>query len=147
MAKGVNKAILIGHVGREPEVKTSNGGVAFGNFSLATTEGRKDKDGKWVDHTEWHRVVVLGRLAEVTHEYIRKGAKVYIEGRLQTNKYTGKDGTEKQITEIVADDLQLLDRKQESANAPTRTPVASRPAMSVEDYGGVWNTPNDDIPF
>ncbi|CAK0761954.1 ssDNA-binding protein [Gammaproteobacteria bacterium] len=110
MARGVNKVILIGNLGRDPEVRYSPSGTAWGNIRVATTEGRKDKEtGQWQDHTEWHHVVLLGRAAEVANEYLKKGAKVYIEGRLQTRKYTDKNNIERYQTEIVANDMQMLD--------------------------------------
>jgi len=112
MAKGVNKVILIGNLGKDPEIRKSSSGVSWGDFSVATTEGRKDKDtGKWLDHTEWHHVVVLGRLAEIANEYLKKGSKIYIEGRLQTRKYMDKSNVERYQTEIVANEMQMLDGK------------------------------------
>ncbi len=119
MARGVNKVILIGNLGRDPEIRYSPSGTAVGNIRLATTEGRKDKDtGQWQDHTEWHQVVLLGRLAEVAGEYLKKGSKVYIEGRLQTRKYADKSGVERYTTEIVANDMQMLDGKGTTGGMP-----------------------------
>src|SRR5262245_34143761 len=104
----VNKVILIGNLGRDPETRYTTGGDAVTNLSIATSEQWKDKSGEKQERTEWHRVVLFGRQAEVAGEYLKKGRSVYIEGRLQTRKYTDKDGVEKYSTEIVADRMQLL---------------------------------------
>src|SRR5512137_2613075 len=104
----VNKVILIGNLGRDPETRYTTGGDAVTNLSLATTDTWKDKSGEKQERTEWHRVVLFGRQAEVAGEYLKKGRPVYIEGRLQTRKYTDKEGVEKYSTEIVADRMQLL---------------------------------------
>jgi single stranded DNA-binding protein len=104
----VNKAILIGNLGRDPETKYTTGGDAVTNLSIATTETWKDKSGEKQEKTEWHRVVLFGRQAEVAGEYLKKGRSVYIEGRLQTRKYTDKDGVEKYSTEIVGDRMQMI---------------------------------------
>jgi single-strand DNA-binding protein len=104
----VNKVILIGNLGRDPETRYTTGGDAVTNLNIATTETWKDKSGEKQEKTEWHRVVLFGRQAEIAHEYLKKGRSVYIEGRLQTRKYTDKDGVEKYATEIVGDRMQLL---------------------------------------
>ena len=104
----VNKVILIGNLGRDPETRYTTGGDAVTNLNLATSEQWKDKNGEKQERTEWHRVVLFGRQAEIAGEYLKKGRSVYIEGRLQTRKYTDKDGVEKYSTEIVADRMQLL---------------------------------------
>jgi single-strand DNA-binding protein len=104
----VNKVILIGNLGRDPETRYTTGGDAICNLNIATSEQWKDKSGEKQERTEWHRVVLFGRQAEVAGEYLKKGRSVYIEGRLQTRKYTDKDGVEKYSTEIVADRMQLL---------------------------------------
>jgi single-strand DNA-binding protein len=107
--KSVNKVILIGHLGKDPEVKYTPQGTAVAKFSLATNWRSKDKDGQWQDHTEWHNVVLWERLAEVAGEYLKKGRQVYIEGRLQTRSWDDKQtGQKKYMTEIVANDLVLL---------------------------------------
>ncbi len=154
MARGVNKVILIGNLGRDPEVRFSPSGVAVGNLRIATTEGRKDKDtGQWQDHTEWHQVVLLGRLAEVANEYLKKGAKVYIEGRLQTRKYMDKTNIERYTTEIVANEMQMLDGRGGAAAADdhgqgmggSSRGSSSRPQQPMPDHG--HNEAYDDIPF
>ena len=104
----VNKVILLGNLGRDPETRYTTGGDAVTNLSIATSEQWKDKSGEKQERTEWHRVVLFGRQAEIAGEYLKKGRSVYIEGRLQTRKYADKDGVEKYSTEIVADRMQLL---------------------------------------
>ncbi len=104
----VNKVILIGNLGRDPETRYTTGGDAVTNLRIATTEAWKDKSGEKQEKTEWHTVVLFGRQAEVAGEYLKKGRPVYIEGRLQTRKYTDKEGVEKYSTEVVADRMQLL---------------------------------------
>src|SRR5512144_2547816 len=104
----VNKVILIGNLGRDPETRYTTGGDAICNLNIATSEQWKDKSGEKQERTEWHRVVLFGRQAEIAGEYLKKGRSVYIEGRLQTRKYTDKVGVEKYSTEIVADRMQLI---------------------------------------
>src|SRR6185295_10891527 len=104
----VNKVILIGNLGRDPETRYTTGGDAVTNLRIATTETWKDKSGERQEKTEWHTVVLFGRQAEIAGEYLKKGRPVYIEGRLQTRKYTDKEGVEKYSTEIVGDRMQLL---------------------------------------
>ncbi|MFZ0485677.1 MAG: single-stranded DNA-binding protein [Arenicellales bacterium] len=109
MARGVNKAILIGHLGRDPELRYSPSGAAVANVSIATTEAWKDKQtGEQQERTEWHRVVFFGRLAEIVGEYLKKGSQVYVEGRLQTRKWQDKEGGDRYTTEVVANDMQML---------------------------------------
>jgi len=117
MARGVNKVILIGNLGKDPEVRYSPNGGAVANITLATSESWKDKNtGEQVDKTEWHRVVFFRRLAEIAGEYLKKGSKVFIEGKLQTRKWQDKDGQDRYTTEIVANEMQMLDSKGGSAN-------------------------------
>jgi single-strand DNA-binding protein len=104
----VNKVILLGNLGRDPETRYTTGGDAVCNLNIATSEQWKDKSGEKQEKTEWHRVVLFGRQAEIAGEYLKKGRSVYIEGRLQTKKYTDKDGVEKYSTEIVGDRMQLI---------------------------------------
>jgi single-strand DNA-binding protein len=109
MARGVNKVILVGNLGADPEVRYTTAGMAICNIRLATTESRTDKQsGEKTEHTEWHRVVLFGKLGEIANEYLKKGRQVYIEGSIRTSKYTGKDGVEKFSTEIIANDMQML---------------------------------------
>lgn len=104
----VNKVILLGNLGRDPETRYTTGGEAVTNLNIATSEQWKDKSGEKQERTEWHRVVLFGRQAEIAAEYLKKGRSVYIEGRMQTRKYTDKDGVEKYSTEVVGDRMQLI---------------------------------------
>lgn len=109
MARGINKVILVGNLGADPETRYTASGMAICNLRLATTEQRTDKtSGEKQDHTEWHRVVLFGKLGEIANEYLKKGRQVYIEGSLRTSKYTDKAGVEKYSTEIVGNDMQML---------------------------------------
>lgn len=112
MAKGVNKVILIGNVGKDPDVRYMPNGNAVANVTLATSESWKDKNsGETQERTEWHRVVFFRRLAEIVGEYVKKGSKVYVEGRLQTRKWQDQSGQDRYTTEIVADQMQMLDSR------------------------------------
>ena len=111
MARGVNKVILIGNAGADPELRYTPGGTAVSNFSIATNESWIDSSGEKQERTEWHRIVVWGRLAEICNQYLRKGSKVYIEGKLQTRSWEGQDGQKRYTTEVVARDMQLLDSR------------------------------------
>ena len=113
---GVNKVIIIGNLGRDPEIKyTQNGNVPVANFTVATTESWKDRNtGEWQEKTEWHRIVAWRHLAERAERYLRKGKQVYIEGKLETRKWTGQDGNDRYTTEVIAQQLQMLGRRDES---------------------------------
>jgi len=109
MARGVNKVILIGNLGNDPDVRYTASGAAVANISLATAESWRDKEsGEQQERTEWHRVVFFGRLAEIVAEYLKKGSQIYVEGRLQTRKWQDKDGKDRYSTEIVANEMQML---------------------------------------
>ncbi len=150
----VNKVILIGNLGRDPETRYMPDGGAVTNVSIATTETWKDKNGDKQEKTEWHRVAFFGKLAEIAGEYLKKGSQVYVEGRLQTRKWQDKDGQDKYTTEIVANAMQMLGSRQgmgggapdagerESAAATARP--ASKPAAKS---GGKFDDFEDDIPF
>jgi len=143
---GVNKAILIGNLGRDPEVRYTPDGTAVANFSIATSEEWKDKNtGEKREKTEWHRIVAFRRLGEICGEYLSKGRQVYIEGRIQTRDWEDKDGIKRYTTEIVADKMQMLGPKGDfggSRNAgPGARPQDSAPGPSYGDMG------DDDIPF
>ena len=120
----VNKVILLGNLGRDPETRYTTGGDAVCNLNIATSEQWKDKSGEKQEKTEWHRVVLFGRQAEIAGEYLKKGRSVYIEGRLQTRKYTDKDGVEKYSTEIVGDRMQLIGGAREGGGGDTDFPGA-----------------------
>jgi single-strand DNA-binding protein len=148
MARGVNKVILIGNVGNDPEMRYTANGGAVCNLSVATTDSWRDKQsGESQERTEWHRVVMFGKLGEIAGEYLRKGSKVYIEGRLQTRKWQDKSGQDRYTTEIVANDMQMLDSKGGGSasfdSAPASKPAAQQqPAAAppADDF-------DDDIPF
>ncbi|WP_101925910.1 MULTISPECIES: single-stranded DNA-binding protein [Luteimonas] len=108
MARGINKVILVGNLGNDPDTKYTQGGMAVTRISLATTSVRKDKEGNQQERTEWHRVVFFGKLGEIAGEYLRKGSSVYVEGSIRYDKYTGQDGVEKYSTDIIADEMQML---------------------------------------
>lgn len=104
----VNKVILVGNLGRDPEVRATQGGTTIASLNIATTERRKDKDGNWGEHTEWHKVSCFGRTADNAAKFLKKGRQVYVEGRLQTRKWQDKEGQDRYTTEVVADDLKFL---------------------------------------
>ena len=144
MARGVNKVILIGNLGRDPEVRYSPNGGAIANITLATSEAWKDKNtGEQVEKTEWHRVVFFRRLAEIAGEYLKKGSKVYIEGKLQTRKWQDKDGNDRYTTEVVANEMQMLDSRGGSTSYnqdESSTASSQQEPMPAGDF-------DDDIPF
>ena len=131
----VNKVIVLGNLGKDPELRHLPNGDAVCNFSLATTESWKDKDGNKQDKTEWHNVVIFRKLAEIAGEYLKKGRPVYIEGRLQTRKWQDKEGKDRYTTEIVADQMQMLGSREEAKE------VAKTPALANFD------DMESDIPF
>jgi single-strand DNA-binding protein len=109
MARGVNKVILVGNLGSDPELRSTGGGTSICSFSLATSESWTDKNsGEKQERTEWHRIKIFGRLGEIAAEYLKKGRQVYIEGSIRTDKFTGKDGVEKYFTDIIASEMQML---------------------------------------
>jgi single-strand DNA-binding protein len=152
MPKSVNKVILIGNLGKDPEIKYTPNGVPVAKFSLATNERYKDKAGEWQDRTEWHNIVAWQRLAEIVGEYVKKGSKIYVEGRLQTSTWEDKQSGEKKYrTEIVAQDLVLLDRRGEgdvegrtSRGASASAGFDQRPAPAEEHAAEITD---EDIPF
>jgi single-strand DNA-binding protein len=143
MARGVNKVIVVGNLGQDPETRYMPSGSAVTNLRVATNESWKDKQtGEQKDRTEWHRVAMFGRLAEIAAEYLRKGSQVYIEGKLRTRKWQDKDGNDRYTTEIVADEMQMLGgRSGGGAPAMSDSPPESAAAQpSGDDF-------DDDIPF
>lgn len=130
MARGVNKVILVGNLGNDPDVKYTQGGMAITRISLATTSVRKDKDGNQQERTEWHRVVFFGKLGEIAGEYLRKGSSVYVEGALRYDKYTGQDGVEKYSTDIIADEMQML------GSRPANDNDGGQRQAPRQEYGG-----------
>ena len=130
MARGINKVILVGNLGNDPDVKYTQAGACITRVSLATTSVRKDREGNQQERTEWHRVVFFGKLAEIAGEYLRKGSSIYVEGSIRYDKYTGQDGVEKYSTDIVADEMQMLGGRQEGGERPQRQQA------SGQEYGG-----------
>jgi len=159
MARGVNKAIILGSLGQDPDVRYTASGAAVANISIATNEQWKDKEsGEMQERTEWHRVVFFGRLAEIAGEYLHKGSQVYIEGRIQTRKWQDKEGNDRYTTEIVANEMQMLGSKSGGTTASfDQTPPAEQSTHHSNDIPGA--TPaatsekssndnfDDDIPF
>ena len=164
--KGVNKVIIVGNCGQDPEVRYSPSGMCFCNVSIATSESWKDKQsGEQKERTEWHRIVLQGKLAEIAGEYVKKGSQVYFDGKLQTRKWQGQDGHEKYTTEIIVDSLsgvmQLLGGKQQQSSQPAQQQQQqqkqqggySRPQQQQQPQSStpVYNEPpmdfDDDIPF
>jgi len=122
-SRGINKVILVGNLGQDPDTRSTQGGSIVTQLSIATGEAWKDNNGQLQERTEWHRIVVWGRLAEIARDYLRKGSKVYLEGRLQTRKWQDKEGRDQYTTEIVASELQMLDRKPNEGPAPAPSPA------------------------
>lgn len=149
MARGVNKVILIGNLGKDPEVRYTPSGLAVANITLATSESWKDKtSGEMQERTEWHRIVFYQRLAEIAGEYLRKGSKVFVEGRLQTRKWQDKTtGQDKYTTEIIADNMQMLDSKGGSGNDASYERPAATAATASAEAAPALDSFDDDIPF
>jgi single-strand DNA-binding protein len=138
--KMVNKAILIGRLGKDPEVRYTPDGAMVTNFNLATDEQWKDKNGEKVQKTEWHRIVAFGKLAEICGNYLVKGKLIFVEGRIQTRSWEDKEGVKRYTTEIVANNMQMLDPKgQNKADESSSDSMSSNSASS--------STPMDDVPF
>ncbi len=155
MARGINKVILVGNLGNDPEVRATNTGSRVATISIATSESWMDKNtGQRQEKTEWHRVVFFNRLAEIVEQYLTKGSQVYVEGRLQTRKWQDKDGQDKYTTEVVANEMQMLGGKgggggDFQSTAPMDPPAAksNAPATAPAAAGGPDINFDDDIPF
>jgi len=156
MARGINKVILVGNLGNDPETKYTQGGMAVTKISLATTSVRKDKEGNTQERTEWHRVTFFGKLGEIAGEYLRKGSQCYVEGSIRYDKYTGQDGVEKYSTDIIADEMQMLGGRGEGggggggdrAARPQRQETAQRrPPAQQQQQAPMDDFSDDDIPF
>jgi single-strand DNA-binding protein len=141
MSKGINKVILIGNVGQDPEVKYMPNGKAVANATLATSESWKGQDGQQQEKTEWHRLVFFGKLAEIVGEYVKKGSKLYVEGKLQTRSWE-QDGVKRYTTEIVCNEMQMLDSRSETGNGKTQN---SGGKSSWEGQAQEANRPHDDF--
>jgi len=147
MSKSVNKVMLIGNLGKDPQVNFTQGGMAIAKFSLATNERFKDKGGEWRDRTEWHNIVAFQRLAEIVGEYIKKGSKIYVEGRLQTSSWEDKQSGEKKYrTEIVAQELVMLNNGASSESQKASNRNSDRDHETEEVDQGATIT-DEDIPF
>lgn len=158
----INKAIIVGNLGRDPETRyTADGGTAITMLSVATTRRYRNAEGQTVSETEWHRIVLFSRLAEIAKDYLRKGSLVYVEGRIRTRRYQAKDGTDRYTTEIVGETLQLLDRRQsdqqgmddgfESAPRPAARPAPAPAPQPAATPSAATSAPIDqleeDVPF
>ena len=156
----VNKVILVGNLGRDPEMRYLPSGEAVANLAIATTDKYKDKSGQMVEATEWHRVSFFGRTAEVCGQYLKKGSQVYVEGSIRTRKYTDKEGVEKYATEIRGDRMQMLGGRSgggvadmddggfnQSAPAPRSQPRGNAPAAAQRPASSGFDDMDDDIPF
>tara|TARA_B100000676_G_C18025655_1_gene815426 strand:+ start:941 stop:1378 length:438 start_codon:yes stop_codon:yes gene_type:complete len=143
---GVNKVILVGNLGKDPEVKYLENGTAVANFTVATSESYKDKEGKRIDQTEWHNVVVWRKLAEIAETYLKKGSQIYLEGKLRTRSWEDQQGNKRYATEVVADTFTMLGKKEESQSSqnaqnsftPSNNPTTSSHNKLEEE---------DDLPF
>ena len=162
MARGLNKVMIIGNLGKDPEMKYTPQGTPITTFSVAVSRNRKSPEGQMIDETEWFRVVAWERLAETCNEYLHKGSKVYIEGRLQTRKWTGQDGQERQMVEVVANEMLLIDPRQQGgygddggSGSRAERPAPQRGGQSGNAGGESGSTSGyddtdmdvDDIPF
>ena len=137
----LNKVILIGNLGRDPEVRYLPSGDAVANFSIATSENWKDRNGQRQERTEWHNISMFGRLAEIAGQYLKKGSKVYIEGRIQSRKYTGKDGIERTAYDIVANEMKMLDGRNSSSPYEGGDQYAAAPSSSRQQPAQNYNEP------
>jgi len=153
MAKGVNKVLLLGNVGKDPEIRATAGGMTIASFTLATADRAKDAQGNWADKTEWHNLVAFQRTAEIVRDYVKKGTQLFIEGKIQTRSWDDKEsGQKKYRTEIIVNDLTLLGSKQSGGDSsgsysrPSTASYSQSAPVSTPDYGDTGIT-DDDIPF
>lgn len=154
MAKSVNKVILLGNVGKDPEIRATGSGMTVASFSLATTDRVKDQSGNFTDKTEWHNLVAFQRTAEIVRDYVKKGSKLYIEGKIQTRSWEDKTSHEKKYrTEIIVNDLSLLSGRGEGEGggsynrSGSSTSYDQRPSSSADDLVQSTEITDDDIPF
>lgn len=144
---GVNRVILVGNLGKDPEIRTLEGGTKVANFPLATSETFKNKNGDKTEHTEWHNIVMWRGLAEIAEKYLRKGKSVYIEGRLRTRSWDDNQGNKRYITEVIADNMTMLgSKKEEGAEAPGNG-RQDQPEPLLPDPAEIANDAADDLPF
>ena len=153
MAKSVNKVFLLGNVGKDPEIRTTPSGTMVGTFSLATTDRQKDPQGNWQDRTEWHNLVTFGRTAEIVRDYVKKGNKLFIEGKIQTRSWDDEKTQQKRYrTEIIVNDLSLLSGREEGAGGYSRpsAPASNfdqRQPGGADEFAQSAEISDDDIPF
>lgn len=152
MARGINKVILVGNLGADPDSRMTGSGSAVTNLSIATSDTWKDKNtGQQQERTEWHRVVFFNRLAEIAAQYLKKGSKVYIEGRLQTRKWQDQSGQDRYTTEIVANEMQMLDSRTDNAGMGAPAPAQNQPQSfspaPAPSMPAVDTDFDDDVPF
>jgi single-strand DNA-binding protein len=155
MAKSVNKVILLGNVGKDPDIRSTPSGTMVANFTLATSDRFQDAQGNWQDRTEWHNLVAFKRTAEIVRDYVKKGSKLYIEGKIQTRTWDDKEGLKHYKTEVLVNDLSLLSGREEGAGGYSRSSSSSsstssfdqRPAVGADDAAHSAEISDDDIPF
>ncbi|HKN22982.1 MAG TPA: single-stranded DNA-binding protein [Terracidiphilus sp.] len=156
MAKSVNKVFLLGNVGKDPEIRSTGGGTTVATFGLATSERSKDPQGNWQDRTEWHNIVAYGRLAEIIRDYVKKGTKLFVEGRIQTRNWDDKEFANRKVyrTEIIVSELSLLSGREDGGGSSRSSSTSSasssmdqrQPAAS-DEYSQAAEISDDDIPF
>jgi single-strand DNA-binding protein len=160
MAKSVNKVILLGNVGKDPEMRSTGGGTLVANFTLATSDRQKDPQGNWQERTEWHNLVAFTRLAEVVRDYVKKGSKLYVEGKIQTRSWDDKEsGAKRYRTEVIVNDISLLSGRDEggsggysraassSSSASSSGGMDQRAPAGNDEYAQQAEISDDDIPF
>lgn len=159
-SRGVNKVILVGNIGQDPDIRFTADGKAIANLSLATSESWKDQQGNKQEKTEWHRIVVFGKLAEIVQQYVTKGSKLYVEGKLQTRKYQAQDGSDRYTTEVIVDSfngvLQMLDSRQDNGQQgqqqnyqqqPQQRPANHPAQQAPNQYQQARNNPPQQQPY
>ena len=157
MAKSVNKVILLGNVGKDPEIRSTPGGTMVANFTLATSDRQKDAQGNWQDRTEWHNLVAFTRLAEIVRDYVKKGSKLFVEGKIQTRSWDDKESGQKRYrTEIIVNDLSLLSGREDagsggysrgSGQSSSTASFDQRPQGGHDDFAQSTEISDEDIPF
>jgi single-strand DNA-binding protein len=158
MAKSVNKVILLGNVGKDPEIRSTAGGTMVANFTLATSDRQKDAQGNWQDKTEWHNLVAFTRLAEIVRDYVKKGSKLYVEGKIQTRNWDDKEHAGRKVyrTEIIVNDLSLLSGRDDAGSSGGYSRASSssssasfdqRPPAAHDDIAQSAEISDEDIPF
>jgi single-strand DNA-binding protein len=154
MAKSFNKVFLLGNVGKDPEIRSTGGGTMVANFGLATSERYKDQQGSWQERTEWHNVVSYGKLAEIVRDYVKKGSKLFVEGRLQTRNWDDKDHPGRKVyrTEIIVNELSLLSGRDDGTSRPAASGSSAnnfdqRQPSGQDEYAQSAEISDEDIPF